>query len=302
MSRASASRSTGVGGRSFRAGRRRGDADCPEPGRELGRFLGRGVQQLVRQLQGRVRRVLGRRLEPPRRPARCLHRPILREGPWRAMRSAPTLSSGRWHGTGWRGRWRCSSPAPCSPAAGRRPRPPRRRRRPSPPPCRRAPRRRHPPRPPTPSPTPIPTPVPTPPPLVLHHCPGRAATALGGVGELHVDQLERLRRRQRQVRQVTCVEGAWIEPVVTCPKIGTTRRGHLGRPRRVIERPPRQCHHRARAGRHAGRLPRRGAVARSLVGDRPQPRTMRSTSATSSCPPPAITCGPRSPTARTASR
>ena len=75
---------------------------------------------------------------------------------------------------------------------------------------------------PTPSPTPVPTPVPTPPPLVLHHCPGRAATAIGGSVNFSSTNWSGYIAGNGRTRQVTCVEGAWIEPVVTCPKSGTT--------------------------------------------------------------------------------
>ena len=75
---------------------------------------------------------------------------------------------------------------------------------------------------PTPSPTPVPTPVPTPPPLVLHHCPGRAATALGGAVNFESTNWSGYVAGNGRSRQVTCVEGAWVEPIITCPKTGTT--------------------------------------------------------------------------------
>ena len=75
---------------------------------------------------------------------------------------------------------------------------------------------------PTSSPTPTPTPVPTPPPLVLHHCPGRAATALGGAVDFTSTNWSGYIAGNGRTGQVTCVEGAWIEPSVTCPRSGTT--------------------------------------------------------------------------------
>jgi len=76
---------------------------------------------------------------------------------------------------------------------------------------------------PTATATPAPTPTPTPPALTLKHCPGRTPTAGGGTSVALIStNWSGYVAGDGRAGGATCVEGAWVEPVVTCPRTGLT--------------------------------------------------------------------------------